>query len=62
MEISSMASMMDLHREAYLKVVLQMFLFLKNKPNGVTFFNPTNPDVNNTQFQTEDFSATPCSP
>ena len=43
---------MDLPREGYLKVVLQMFSYLKIKHNGV----PTNLDIDKTQFTAEDWS------
>ena len=51
MTLSSMASMMDLPREGHLNVVFQMFLFLKSKHNGVTVFDPTDPEIYQTQFQ-----------
>ena len=60
METSAIASMMDLLREVYMKAVLQMFSFLKDKPNGVAFVDPTEPEIDQTSFTTEDWPATPC--
>ena len=57
-----MASMMALPREGHLKIVFQMFSFLKSKHNGVMVFDPTESDIDQTQFPTEDWSATPYGP
>ena len=62
MEVSAMASMMALPREGHLKVVFQMFAFLKSKHNGVMVFDPTEPDIDLSQFPSEDWSATPYGP
>ena len=48
METSAIASMMDLLREVHMKAVLQMFSFLKDKPNGVAFVDPTEPEIDQT--------------
>ena len=56
-----MASMIALPREGHLNVVFQIFLFLKRKHNGVTVFDPANPEIDQTQFLTEDWHATPYS-
>ncbi len=60
METSAMASMMAMPRENHLKVLYQMFAFLKAKHNGVMVFDPTEPFVDESQFKSnEDWSATP---
>ena len=57
-----MVSMMALPREDHLKSVFQIFSFIKSENNGVTVFDPSEPDINKTQFPTEDWSATPSRP
>ena len=57
METSALASIIGLPRVGYLEVVYQMFSFLKNKYNGVVVFNPTEPDLDFSQFPSEDWSA-----
>ena len=57
-----MASVMALPHEVYLSEVFQTLQFLKNERNGVTVFDPAAPDVDQTQFSTEDYSATLCGP
>ena len=57
METSALASMMALPRVGHLKTVYYMFAFLKSKHNGVMVFDPTEPDIDKTQFPTEDWSA-----
>ena len=59
MEVFAMASMMALTREGYLDALFKMFSFLKSKHNGVTVFDPTELEIDQTQFPTEDWSATP---
>ena len=59
MKVSTMDSMMVLTREGYLNAVFQMFLFLKSKHNGVPVFDHAEPEIYQTQFPTEDWSATP---
>ena len=59
METSAMASMMALPREGHLKTLLHMFAFLKIKHNGVMVFDPTEPDIDETKFRKEDWSAAP---
>ena len=46
METLAMASMMALPRKGHLKVLFQMFAFMKNKHNVVMVFEPTEPDIN----------------
>ena len=62
MEVSTMASMMILPREGHLNEVFQLFSFLKSKHTGVTVFDPTEPEIDQTQFTTEIWSATPYGP
>ena len=58
METSALASMMANPREGHLKEVFHMFSFLKTKHNGVMVFDPTEPDIDESQFAREDWSAT----
>ena len=53
-----MTSVMDLLHEGHLDVVFQIFLFLKSKWNGVTVLGNTEPEIDQTHFPTEDWSAT----
>ena len=46
METSAMALMIDLPYKGHLKVLFQMFAFMKNKHNVVMVFEPTEPDIN----------------
>ena len=57
-----MSSMIALSREGHLAAVFQMFSFLKSKFNGVALFDPTGPEIDETQFPTEDCSATTYGP
>ena len=59
METSALASMMALPREGHLNAVFQMFAFLKSRHNGVMVFDPTEPEIDYSKFQKEDWSATP---
>ena len=61
-EFSDAASMMDFPRDCHLSNVFQMLSFLKSKHNFVTWFDSAEPEINQTQFSTEDWSATPYSP
>ena len=62
-EVFTMASKIVLPREGYLAEVFHMVSFLKSKNNGVTFYDPINPKIDQTidqtQFPTKDWSATP---
>ena len=49
---------MALPREGHLKAVFQMFAFLKSKHNSVMVFDLTEPDIDETKFAKEDWSAT----
>ena len=57
METSALASMMALPREGHLKALLQIFAFLKNKHNSLMVFDPTVPDIDESQFTLEDWAA-----
>ena len=57
METSALASMMALPRTNHLNAVYHMFSFLKNNHNGVMVFDPTEPDLDLSQFPKEDWSA-----
>ena len=59
METSALASMMALPREGHMCAVYQMFALLKTRHNGVMVFDPTEPDIDETKFKKEDWSATP---
>jgi len=59
METSALASMMALPREGHLNAAFPMFAFLKSKHNAVMVFDPSEPEINESEFQREDWSATP---
>ena len=58
METSAMASMMAMPREGHLEQLFHMFAFLKLKHNSSMVFDPTEPDIDESQFSKEDWSAT----
>ena len=58
METSAMASMMALPREGHLTQLYHMFSFLKSKHNAVMVFDPSEPDINESLFTDEDWTAT----
>ena len=58
METSAMASMMASPREGHLNQLFRMFAFLKTRHNGAMVFDPTVPDINDTLFPREEWSAT----
>ena len=58
METLAMASMMALPCKGNLKVLFQMFDFMKNKHNAVVIFDPTETDIDESQFNNEDWSFT----
>ena len=60
MKVSAMASMMALRGEGHLNAAFEMFLFIKSKHNKVIVFDPTDPEVYQTQFATVDWSTIPC--
>ena len=51
METSAMASMMALPSKGHIKVLFQKISFLKNKHNAITVFDPTEPDIDESQFK-----------
>ena len=53
MEVLAMAAMMALSREGHVKVGFHILSFLKIKHNGVTVFDPSEPEIDLTQFLTE---------
>jgi hypothetical protein len=57
MEVSAMASMMALPREGLLQQLFHKFVFLKTNHNGVMVFDPTEPDIDESCFVREDWSA-----
>ena len=57
-----MASTMALCREGHLIAVFHMFLFAKSKHIVVAVFDLTDPETDQTQFPTEDWSVAPCGP
>ena len=59
MEVSALASMMALPREGHLDQLFHMFSFLRGNHNGVMVFDPTEPDIDLSQFPDHDWSATP---
>jgi hypothetical protein len=59
MEVSAMASMMAMPREGHLDQLFHTFSFLKTNHNGVMVFDPTEPDIDESLFTDEDWSATP---
>ena len=57
MEVSALASMMAMPREGHLEQLFHMFAFLKMQHNGVMVFDPTEPDIDESCFVREDWSA-----
>ena len=49
-----MASVMALPLEGYLKSMIQILSLLNSKHNVVAVFDPTDPDIELTNFSTED--------
>lgn len=58
METSAMASMMAMPREGHLEQLFHMFAYLKLKHNSSMVFDPTEPDIDESQFPCEDWSST----
>ena len=54
-----MASMMELPREGHFQQLYRMFAFLKHKHNAVMVFDHSDPDLDESAFQDEDWSSTP---
>ena len=57
MEVSAMASMMASPREGHLKQLYHMFAYLRNKHNSSLVLDPTEPDINDSDFPKEDWSS-----
>ena len=57
METSALASMMANPRVGHLDAVYHMFAFLEKHHNGVMVFDPTEPEIDQSQFPTQDWSA-----
>ena len=55
-EASMMASFMVAPRQGHLNQLYHIFAYLKNKHNCEMVFNPTEPDINTSDFQLEDWS------
>ena len=56
-EVSGLASQMALPRKGHLDAVYQMFAFLKTKHNSQMVFHPTVPEINESCFIKQDWSA-----
>ena len=56
---SALASMMALPREGNLNAVFHMFAFLKRQQNGMMVFDYSEPVINESEFEREDWPATP---
>jgi len=59
MEVSAMASMMAMPREGHLEQLFHIFAFLNIKHNSAMVFDPTEPDIDDSQFVREDWTASP---
>ena len=57
MEVSALASMMAMPRQGHLQQIFHMFAFLKTKHNASMVFDPTEPDIDESTFVKEDWSA-----
>ena len=62
MEVSTMASVMDLSREGHLAAVFQMISFLKSEHDWVALFDPLKSEIDQTDFLTERWSTTSYDP
>jgi hypothetical protein len=57
MEASAMASMMAMPCEGHLQQLYHMFAFLKAKHNGTMVFDPSVPDIDESKFIRDDWTA-----
>ena len=57
MERSEMDSMMDMPREGHVEQLFHMFAYLRIEHNSFMVFDPTEPDIDNSHFVWEDWSA-----
>ena len=55
-EVSTLASHMALPREGHLDAALHVFSYLKKKHNSRMVFDPTYPDIDQSNFQTHDWT------
>ena len=58
METSALASMIALPREGHLGQLYHIVSFLKCKHNTVMVFDPTEPEIDKSQFTDKDWTAT----
>jgi hypothetical protein len=58
MEVSMLAAHMAAPREGHLRVVYQVFAYLKNKQNARLIYDPTYPRINRSQFKSDQSWAT----
>ena len=56
-EASMLASCLALPREGHLKQLYHVFAYLKAKHNAEMIFDPTEPDIDESKFQEEDWSS-----
>ena len=56
-----MCSMMAISHEGHLRTGFQSLQFLNSTHNGDALFDFSEPDIDHTQFITEDWSTAPCS-
>ena len=59
METSALASMMALPQRGHLNAIFHMFAFLKARHNAVMVFDPSEPEIDESKFPREDWTATP---
>jgi hypothetical protein len=57
-EVSLMSSQMALPRKGHLEQLYHIFAYLKNHHNSVMVFDPSEPEVDNSLFERQDWSAT----
>ena len=55
-EVSMISSRVDFPRQEHLNQVLQIFGYLKNYHNADMVLNPTEPDINMSRFEKQDWS------
>ena len=56
MEVSALASMMAMPRKGHLQQVFHIFAFLKSKHNASIVFDPSESDIDESQFAREDWT------
>ena len=55
-----MASMMVMQIEGYLELIFHMFTYFRIKHNSSMVFDPTEPEIDDSRFVREDWSASAC--